>query len=409
MSKYTNKYKKVNALLAQEQKRQKNTLTLIPSENYAPKAVLELTGSILTNKYTEGYPAKRYYPGSRFYDDIELLAYRNSIKAFGLSPDEWGVNVQAYSGSPANLATLLALAGAGGTIMGLSLAAGGHLTHGHSVSATGIFFKSVSYGVNVDTELIDYDSLEKLAKEHSPKVIISGTTAYPRAIDFARIGAIAKKVGAYHMADISHIAGLVATGLHPSPFPHADVVTSTTHKMLRGPRGAVIFSRTSLSKQIDRAIFPGLQGGPHNNVVAAIAHTMHTASTPAFKKYAKQIIKNNQTLSTTLQKRGFVLTTGGSDNHLFVVDLRTTGLSGADAEALLEKNNILANRNSIPSDTKPFSPSGLRIGTPALTARGMKEKEMVQLADAITTILLLKKSAVKTVATLCKKFPIPKD
>ncbi len=397
------------SFISREKSRQARTITLIPSENYAPKAVRELTGSILTNKYTEGYPGKRYYPGAGIYDEIETLARATSLKAFGLNPADWAVNVQPYSGSPANLAALLALAGPGGVVMGLSLASGGHLTHGHSVSATGMFFKSVGYTVDPATALIDYERLEELAHHHSPTVIISGTTSYPRAIDFARIGVIAKKVGAYHVADISHIAGLVATGLHSSPFPHADVVTSTTHKMLRGPRGAVIFSRVALAPKIDKAVFPGLQGGPHNNVIAAIAHTMQNATTAKFKTYAKQILRNSHALAAALQKHGFVLTTSGTDNHLMVIDLQNANITGAEAEALLEKNNILANRNSIPSDTKPFSPSGLRIGTPAVTARGMKEKEMVILAGAIADVLISKKSAAKIVAGLCNTFTVPND
>ncbi|MEN9341749.1 MAG: hypothetical protein RIQ54_5 [Candidatus Parcubacteria bacterium] len=398
----------IKKLINQETRRQKDSITLIPSENYATKAVRSALTSVLSNKYSEGYPQKRYYPGNQICDAIERIAQENTKKAFGIS-DEWSVNVQPYSGSPANLAVIIGLVAPGETIMGLALADGGHLTHGHPVSATGMLFKSIQYHCDKKSGEIDYEEIARLAEIHKPRLIISGTTSYPRAINFARIEAISKKNDCYHLADISHIAGLIAHQLHPNPFPHADVVVSTTHKMLRGPRGAVIIAKQNIAQRIDRAVFPGVQGGPHNATIAAIAATMEHVQTKKFARYAKQIIANSNALAHCLIKEGFTLTTNGTDNHLMVLDMRPHNQTGAHAEQLLEKNNILANRNSLPGDLKPFSPNGLRVGTPAVTARGMKEKEMKLLATLMRQSVLEKKDIRKKVAELCNKFPIPKD
>lgn len=406
-------------LIDKEIRRQQLTLDLIPSENIADPEMLRIVGSPLTNKYSEGYPRKRYYPGNEFYDEIEELAQRRALKAFKLKDLEWAVNVQPYSGSPANQAIYFALAKPGDVIMGLSLSHGGHLTHGHLVNFSGILYQSFPYTLNLKTGHIDYDNLGKLAKEHSPKIIFSGATAYSRIIDFKRIGAIAKKVGAYHAADISHIAGLVAAGAHPSPFPHADVVMATTHKTLRGPRGAVIWSRNkkigadakgrdiTISDAINKAVFPELQGGPHNNVTAAIAWMFGQVATANFRSYGRQIVKNAKALAAELKKLGFNLVSGGTDNHLMLLDLRKQGIPGMDAEKMLEASGIIANRNSIPGDDKPFKPSGVRMGTPAITSRGMKEKEMKQIAQFIYQCLIEKKNVLKEVQGICKKFPLP--
>ncbi len=417
----------LNRLLKAEVKRQQETLDLIPSENVAVPEMLAILASPLSNKYSEGYPGRRYYPGNAFVDEIEELARERVLAAFKLSPDEWAVNVQPYSGSPANQAIYLALANVGDTVMGLSLASGGHLTHGHKVNFSGIQYHSVPYGLVEKTARIDYDALERKAKEVKPVLIFSGATAYPRAIDFARIGKIAKAVGAYHIADISHIAGLVAAGVHPAPFPHADVVMMTTQKTLRGPRGAVIVSRKRqailrqgsgqasdkrkdgklINELIDRAVFPGLQGGPHDATTAAIAWTFGQVATPAFKRYGAQIVKNARALAQTLARAGDTLVSGGTDNHLMLLDVRPFGLTGAEAETMLEKSGIIANRNSIPGDEKPLKPSGVRMGTPALTSRGMKEREMTQLAGLIHACLAQRADMSKQVRELCKKFPLP--
>jgi len=431
------KDKKLSGIIKKEIKRQEETLDLIASENLAPKGVLEALGSPLVNKYSEGYPGVRYYPGNKFYDEIEILAQERALKAFQLKLEEWGVNVQPYSGSPANLAVYMALIQPGDMIMGMKLSSGGHLTHGHKASATGKFFQSVQYGVRDDGR-INYDEILKLAIEHKPKIIITGATAYPREIDFKKLGEIAKKVGAYHVADISHIAGLVAAGEHLSPFPYADVVTMTTQKTLRGPRGAVIFARKKLIKtdsrvsgnekkdsksekgkknkkeetifdRINKAVFPGLQGGPHNNQTAAIAYMFLEAAKPEFKRIQKQIIKNAAVLAEKLKEKDFNLVTGGTDNHLILIDVRNFGLDGWEAEHLLEDIGIVANRNSVPGDDKPFHPSGIRMGTAFLSSRGMKEKEMKKIADIIFRRLVHKEAAEKLkkeVFVLCKNFPL---
>ncbi len=404
-------------LIISEIKRQNETINLIASENFVAPEILEVLGSPLTNKYSEGYPGKRYYPGNFYYDEIEKLAQERALKAYGLSDKNWSVNVQPYSGSSANLAVYLALMEREDVLMGMSLASGGHLTHGHKISFSGKLFKSVQYGVGPDG-LIDYREIEKLAKKRRPKIIVSGASAYPRKIDFKKIGEIAKSVGAYHLADISHIAGLIAAGLHQSPFSCADIVTTTIHKTLAGPRAAVIFSRKiktisdskiMLHDAIDKAIFPGLQGGPHNNVIAAIALAFGETLKPKFKNYQKQIVKNAEILAKELKKCGFNLVAGGTDNHLLLIDLKKLGIGGLEAEKRLERAGIIANRNSVFGDFSPYKPSGLRLGTPAATARGMKEKEMKKIAEWINA-LLVKNSAPlaikKEVLTFLKKYAI---
>ncbi len=391
---------RLHKLIISEIKRQNETINLIASENFVS---LEILGSPLTNKYSEGYPGKRYYPGNQYYDEIEKLCQERVLKAFGLSPKKWNVNVQPYSGSTANLAIYLSLLTQNSKlknskidILGMSLASGGHLTHGHKVSFSGKLFKAVQYSVNQKTGLIDYGEVEKIAKKYRPKIIVSGASAYPRKIDFQKFGKIAEKVGAYHLADISHIAGLISAGLHQSPFSYADIVMTTTHKTLRGPRAAVLFSKKSISEAINKAIFPGLQGGPHNNIVAAIALTFGEALKPRFKNYQKQIIKNAKVLAKELKNYGFNLITNGTDNHLILIDLKNLGMNGLEAEKRLEEAGVIANRNSIFGDVSPFKPSGLRLGTPAITARGMKEKEIKKIARLIWRILI-KKEDIRTI------------
>jgi glycine hydroxymethyltransferase len=399
--------KKLWQIIEKEIKRQEETLELIPSENFVDLETLFIVGSPLMNKYAEGYPGKRYYPGNKFIDEIENLAKERALKAFKLNPNEWSVNVQPYSGSPANLAVYLGLINPGEKIMGLNLFHGGHLTHGHKVSYTGKLFNSIQYGVK--DKGIDFEELEKLALEHKPKIIISGTTAYPRILDFKKFYEISKKVGAYHVADIAHIAGLVIAGLHPSPFPYADVVTMTTHKTLRGPRGGVIFMRKELEEKINKSVFPGLQGGPHMHTISGIAYAFGRVLKKDFYNYQKQIIKNSKKLAEELIKRGFELYTGGTDNHLMIIDLKALNLDGKTAEALLERAYIIANRNSLPSDTSPFNPSGIRLGTPAVTSRGMKEKEMIKIAEFFERILIKKENpgkVKKEVVALTIKFPL---
>ncbi|MBI2453985.1 MAG: serine hydroxymethyltransferase, partial [Parcubacteria group bacterium] len=376
---------KLKKLWRAEEVRQKETISLIPSENFASKMVRSATGSVLTNKYSEGYPGKRYYPGNVYYDAIEILCQQLALKVFNLSGKKWAVNVQPYSGSPANLAILMALMQPGDTLMGMKLASGGHLTHGHKVSATGIFFKSVQYGVT-EKGFIDYADAAQKAELYRPKVIICGSTAYPRKIDFKKFSEIAKNVGAYLLCDISHVAGLVATGNHPNCFPYCDVAMFTTHKNFRGPRGAVIISKLDLIDKINRAVFPTLQGGPHNNQILAKAIAFAQALTPAYKKEQKQVVANAAALSEELIKYGYQLYTGGTDNHLMLLDLSKSELDGSEAEKKLEAVGILANRNSLPQDDKPFKPSGLRIGTPSVTARGMKEKEIKKTAELIDMV-----------------------
>jgi len=406
------------SLVKKEILRQAETIDLIPSESLAPLEVLELLGSPLTNKYSEGYPGKRYYPGNIYYDEIEELAQKRVLEAFGLKESSFAVNVQPYSGSPANLAIYFALLKPGDKILGMDLASGGHLTHGAPVNLSGKIFHSLSYSVNTDG-LIDYDKVEKIALKYRPKIIVCGATSYPRKIDFQKFSFIAKKTNAFLMADISHIIGLIIAKKHPSPFPYADIVMSTTHKTLQGPRGAVIFinkksqlakkMKINLEEMINKSVFPGCQGGPHNNVIAAIAYSFKRAKTKEFLSYQNQIVKNAKVLSLALKKKGFQLITNGTDNHLMVVDLKNLNLSGKEAEKILEQANILANRNVIPGDLKAFNPSGIRIGTPFVSFRGMKEKEMELIADFIDRLLIKKENPwkiKKEVKKLTKQFPL---
>ena len=380
-------------LIADEKKRQKKVINLIASENYVSADVLKALGSELTNKYAEGYPGARYYGGNEIVDKIEVIAQERALKLFGLQKDKWTVNVQPLSGSPANLAVYLALVPQGGKIMGMSLSHGGHLTHGHKVSATGKFWQQIPFGVNKETEMLDFDEIGKIADENKPAVIVAGFTAYPRVVDFKKFRAIADRVGALLMVDMSHFAGLVAGGEYPSPFEYADVVTTTVHKTLRGPRSAMIFARADkreLGKLIDKAVFPGLQGGPHLNQIAAVAVALKEAAAPAFKKYAKQIIKNAATLADELKKRGWRIVSGGTDTHLILVDtwMNGKGVPGAVASTKLEAAGIIVNKNTIPGETRsPFDPSGIRLGTAAETTRGKKEKEMKKIAEKIDTVL----------------------
>jgi glycine hydroxymethyltransferase len=407
--------KKIERLIKQESARQNKTIGLIPSENFMSQDILEILGSPLANKYSEGYPGRRYYPGNVYIDEIEKIAQESVIKAFNLKKEKWAANVQPYSGSPANLAVYMGLIRPGDTILGLELASGGHLTHGHKVSATGKIFNSIQYGLGKNGKM-DYEAIATLAKKHKPKIIISGTTAYPRRIDFKKFGEIADSVGAYHVADISHIAGLVLTGNHPSPFKYSHVVTMTTHKTLRGPRGAVIILRKDplisgegmISTAIDKAVFPGLQGGPHNNQTAGIAQCFYESQSSSFKKYSDQIIKNAKALEAGLKAKEFKLVTGGTDTHLLLIDLKNFGISGKDAESLLEKNGIIANRNSVFGDTSPLNPSGLRLGTPAVTTRGMKEKDMAKIAELMYRAIVLKKNVKQEAENLALKYPTTK-
>ncbi len=360
-------------LISQEKRRQKKGLVLIPSENFVSSAVLEAIGSICTNKYAEGYPGKRYYSGNKYIDKIEIIAQERAKKIFHAQH----ANVQPYSGSPANLAVYLALAQPGDTIMGMSLAQGGHLTHGHKVNISGKLFNFIQYGVDKKTHLINYEEIEKLAKKHRPKIIVSGATAYSRIIKFKKIHQIAHKIGAISMADISHIAGLIVAKCHPSPLPFTDVVTTTTHKTLRGPRGAIIMSKKEYASAIDKMVFPGLQGGPHENNIAGIAVALKEASNKSFRKYGEQIIKNSKALAQSLKEQELNLVSGGTDNHLVLIDLTENKITGKQAEKVLEETRIYVNKNTIPYDTRsPFNPSGIRLGTPALTTQGFKEKEM---------------------------------
>ena len=387
------KDKAIEKLIKAEKSRQKSVVNLIASENYVSDDVLRALGSELTNKYAEGYSGKRYYGGNAVIDKIEDLAGERALKLFGLKSAEWHVNTQALSGSPANLAVYVGLLEKGDKVMGMSLDHGGHLTHGHKVSATGKFFTQVPYGVSKDTEVLDYDNLLDIALREKPKMIIAGFTAYPRTIDWKKFREIAEACGAYLMVDMAHISGLVAGGVYPSPFPYADVVTTTTHKTLRGPRGALIFSRIDareLYKKIDKAVFPGLQGGPHMNQTAAIAVALNEAGTPAFKKYAKQVVKNAAALAGELSKLGWRIISGGTDSHLILVDvwMEGKGMGGKQANDKLEAAGIIVNKNGIPYDTRPpVDPSGIRLGTAGETTRGKKEKDMILLARKIDKVL----------------------
>ncbi|KUL45409.1 serine hydroxymethyltransferase [Streptomyces sp. NRRL F-4489] len=366
------------ALIGAEERLQADTLRLIPSENYVSAAVLEATGTVLQNKYSEGYPGRRYYEGQQNIDVVETLAVERAKALFGTEH----ANVQPYSGSPANLAVYLAFASPGDTVMGMSLPMGGHLTHGWGVSATGTWFNGVRYGVRADTGRIDFDEVRELALKERPKIIFCGGTAVPRTIDFAAFGEIAREAGAVLVADIAHIAGLVAGGAHPSPVPYADVVSTTTHKTLRGPRGAMLMSRAEHAKAIDKAVFPGLQGGPHNHTTAAIAVALREAAAPSFREYAHAVVANAKALAEALLARGFDLVSGGTDNHLVLIDLTSKEVPGKVAAKALDRAGIVVNYNTVPFDPrKPFDPSGIRIGTPALTSRGLVPSDMAKVAD----------------------------
>ena len=406
IEKITSYDKEVGEAIASELTRQKRGLELIASENMVSEAVMLAMGTPLTNKYAEGYPAKRYYGGCECVDVVEKLAIDRACKLFGAEH----ANVQPHSGAQANTAVYFALIKPGDTVMGMNLAHGGHLTHGSPVNLSGSYYNFVPYGVS-DDGFIDYDEFEKIANECKPKLIVAGASAYPRVIDFERISKIAKSVGAYFMVDMAHIAGLVAAGLHPSPVPYADVVTTTTHKTLRGPRGGLILCREELAKAIDKAIFPGTQGGPLMHIIASKAVCFGEALTPEFKAYQEQIVKNARALANTLLEEGFDLVSGGTDNHLMLLDLRPFGITGKELEKRLDECYITVNKNAIPNDPeKPFVTSGVRIGTPAVTSRGLKEDDMVKLGKLIklcATEFETKADYIRDEVTkICEKYPI---
>jgi len=397
--------------LDKELDREEYKLEMIASENFASRAVMEAQGTVMTNKYAEGYPGKRYYGGCEFVDIAESLAIERVKKLFGAEH----ANVQPHSGSQANFAAYVALIRPGDTVLGLNLSHGGHLTHGSPVNISGMYFNFVPYGVKKDDERIDFDQLRDLAKKHKPKLIVTGATAYPRIIDFKTFRAIADEVGANLMVDIAHIAGLIVAGVHPSPVPHSHVVTSTTHKTMRGPRGGFILCKSEDAKKIDKAVFPGTQGGPLMHVIAAKAVAFKEAMAPEFKTYQEQIVKNAKALAETLTKEGFRLVSGGTDNHLMLVNLSEKKLTGKVAEKVLDEVGITVNKNTVPFDTEsPFITSGIRIGTPALTTRGMKEKEMKKVGELIAKTLnniendKVKKDISEDIKKLCKQFPLYK-
>ena len=400
----------IQKAIDQELSRQREKLEMIASENIVSTAVMQAQGSILTNKYAEGYPGKRYYGGCEYVDVVEQLAIDRAKKLFGAEY----ANVQPHSGAQANTAVYFALLEPGDTILGMNLTDGGHLTHGSPVNISGKYFKIIPYGVDKETERIDYDELERLAKEHQPKLIVGGASAYSRVIDFERMAQIAKSVGAYFMVDMAHIAGLVAAGLHPSPVPYADVVTTTTHKTLRGPRGGLILCRDAeFGKQFNKAIFPGIQGGPLMHVIAAKAVAFKEALSDEFKVYQQQVLDNAKALADELVKKGFRIVSSGTDNHLMLVDLRSKNITGKEAQFLLDEIGITANRNTIPFEPlSPFVTSGIRLGTPALTTRGLKEEDIREVADIIADVIENREDSavIETtkakVQAICKKFPL---
>ena len=400
----------IQEAINKELSRQRDKLEMIASENIVSKAVMQAQGSVLTNKYAEGYPGKRYYGGCEYVDVVEQLAIDRAKKLFGAEY----ANVQPHSGAQANTAVYFALLQPGDTILGMNLTDGGHLTHGSPVNISGKYFKIIPYGVDKETERIDYDELERLAKEHQPKLIVGGASAYSRVIDFERMAQIAKSVGAYFMVDMAHIAGLVAAGLHPSPVPYADVVTTTTHKTLRGPRGGLILCRDAeFGKQFNKAIFPGIQGGPLMHVIAAKAVAFKEALSDEFKAYQQQVLDNAKALADELVKKGFRIVSGGTDNHLMLVDLRSKNITGKEAQFLLDEIGITANRNTIPFEPlSPFVTSGIRLGTPALTTRGLKEEDIREVADIIADVIENREDSavIETtkakVQAICKKFPL---
>ncbi|MEK7512844.1 MAG: serine hydroxymethyltransferase [Patescibacteria group bacterium] len=378
------KDKEVKKLIEREERRQNEVVNLIASENVVSDDVREALGSVFTNKYAEGYSKLRYYAGNEVVDDLETLTKERALALFKLSPKEWAVNVQAYSGTPANLAVLWALVPLGEKVMGMALPQGGHLSHGHIASATGKLWKQVPYGLDKKTERLDYKRLAETARREKPKLVIAGFTAYSRAIEWKKFREIADAGNAILLADLSHTAGIVAGGALASPFPHADVVMTTTHKTLRGPRAALIFSRERYAKAIDRAVFPGLQGGPHANTIAGVAVALAEASKPAFARYARQVVRNAQALAGELEKRGWHVISRGTDTHLFLLDTAAHGITGKAASDALEAVGIIVNKNTLPFDTRsPQDPSGIRLGTPAVTSRGMKERDMKQIAHRI--------------------------
>ena len=400
----------IQEAINKELSRQRDKLEMIASENIVSKAVMQAQGSVLTNKYAEGYPGKRYYGGCEYVDVVEQLAIDRAKKLFGAEY----ANIQPHSGAQANTAVYFALLQPGDTILGMNLTDGGHLTHGSPVNISGKYFKIIPYGVDKETERIDYDELERLAKEHQPKLIVGGASAYSRVIDFERMAQIAKSVGAYLMIDMAHIAGLVAAGLHPSPVPYADVVTTTTHKTLRGPRGGLILCRDAeFGKQFNKAIFPGIQGGPLMHVIAAKAVAFKEALSDEFKVYQQQVLDNAKALADELVKKGFRIVSGGTDNHLMLVDLRSKNITGKEAQFLLDEIGITANRNTIPFEPlRPFVTSGIRLGTPALTTRGLKEDDIREVADIIADVIgnredgAVIETAKAKVQAICKKFPL---
>jgi glycine hydroxymethyltransferase len=392
-----------------EERRQSTGLELIASENFTYRAVLEATGSVFTNKYAEGYPGRRYYGGCEYVDIVENLAIERAKKLFGAEH----VNVQPHSGSQANMAVYLTVLKPGDTILGMNLAHGGHLTHGHPLNFSGRYYNIVPYGVDKETEVIDYEELARLAREHKPKLIVVGASAYPRTIEFERISKVARETGAMMMVDIAHIAGLVATGEHPSPVPHAEFVTSTTHKTLRGPRSGVVMCREVFAKDLNRSVFPEMQGGPLVHVIAAKAVCFKEAATDGFKTYIQQVVKNAKMLAAKIASRKFRIVSGGTDTHLMLVDVFSKGINGKQAEQALDKAGITVNKNTIPFDQNPpLTPSGIRIGTPALTTRGMKEAEMEAIGEWIADVLEnindenVQKRVRHEVEQLCEKFPL---
>ena len=404
--------KPVYEAIQEELNRQRNKLEMIASENIVSYAVMEAQGSVLTNKYAEGYPGKRYYGGCEFVDKVEQLAIDRAKELFGAEH----VNVQPHSGSQANFAVYYGLLKPGDTMMGMNLTDGGHLSHGSPVNISGNYFNVVPYGVRKNDELLDYEAMEKIAKEVRPKLIIGGTSAYSRIIDFERMAAIAHEVGALFMVDMAHFAGLVAGGEYPSPVPYADIVTTTTHKTLRGPRGGIIMCREKYAKAIDKAVFPGMQGGPLMHVIAAKAVAFGEDLTDDFKQYAKQIKKNEKVLSDELQKQGIRVVSGGTDTHVLLTDMKAIGITGKVAQTVLDEIGITANRNTIPFETlSPFVTSGIRLGSPALTTRGLKEDDFKEVADIIATVIknpedaAIKAACADRVAALCKKYPLYED
>ena len=404
--------KQVYEAIQEELNRQRNKLEMIASENIVSYAVMEAQGSVLTNKYAEGYPGKRYYGGCEFVDKVEQLAIDRAKELFGAEH----VNVQPHSGSQANFAVYYGLLKPGDTMMGMNLTDGGHLSHGSPVNISGNYFNVVPYGVRKEDELLDYEAMEKTAKEVRPKLIIGGTSAYSRIIDFERMAAIAHEVGALFMVDMAHFAGLVAGGEYPSPVPYADIVTTTTHKTLRGPRGGIIMCREKYAKAIDKAVFPGMQGGPLMHVIAAKAVAFGEDLTDDFKQYAKQIKKNEKVLSDELQKQGIRVVSGGTDTHVLLADMKAIGITGKVAQNVLDEIGITANRNTIPFETlSPFVTSGIRLGSPALTTRGLKEDDFKEVADIIATVVknpedaAIKASCADRVAALCNKYPLYED